>query len=176
MPHSRESAWPSSAVLIVVESPLAVDPAHASKLATAALQRASSNGDPSLRAKRSLARGGKRRRCCRQRPIRLRDGTGTLGKSSRFRRLTPPERGLFVYGMEIPSSRDSCIRTPSGAVGGGLSCALKVRKPADAVLNTAAWQGDAAPPLEPPASRAAGGAADGRGTPRPEPRRRCARA
>ena len=90
--------------------------------------------------------------------------------------LTPREMDFSVYGMEIPSSRDSCLRSPSGALAGGLSGTLKVRKPADAVLNTAAWQGDAAPPLEPPASRAGGGAADGRETPPPEPRRECARA
>ena len=175
MPHSRESAWPSSAVLIIVESPLAVDPAHASKLATAALQRASSNGDPSLRAKRPLARGGKRRRCCRRRPIRLRDGTGTLGKSSRFRRLTPPERGLSVYGMEIPSSRDFCLRSPSGALGGGLSCALEVRKPAHATFNVAAGEGVLRPPSEPPACRVAARAAGRPVSPPREPRQRPAR-
>ena len=82
--------------------------------------------------------------------------------------LTQPESGVSVYGMEIPMTQDSRRRE--------LSHALKVRKPADAVLNTAAWQGDAAPPLEPTASRAGGGAADGRGTPPPEPRRGCARA
>ena len=48
-------------------------------------------------------------------------------------------------------------------------------EPAHAVFNTAAWQGDAAPPLEPPAFRAAAEAVGGPEAPPPEPRRRCAR-
>ena len=65
--------------------------------------------------------------------------------------------------MDIPSSRDSGLQSPLGALGGGLSCALKVRKPADAVLNTAAGEGVAPPPYDPLAFRAARGAAGGRG-------------
>ena len=82
--------------------------------------------------------------------------------------------GFSVYGMETSLTRDSRGLRPFGVVAGGLSGTLKVRK-AHAVLNTAAWQGGTLrPPLEPPASRAAGRAADWRGTPLPEPRRRCA--
>ena len=44
-------------------------------------------------------------------------------------------------------------------------------KPAYAVLNTAAWQGAAPPPLDPMAFRATGGTAGGGGPP-PEPRPR----
>ena len=39
--------------------------------------------------------------------------------------------------------------------------AVTVYEPAYAVLNTAVWQGDAAPPLDPPALRAAVGALEG---------------
>ena len=95
MPHSRESAWPSSAVLIIVESPSGtlIRP-DASKLATAALQRASSNGRPEPASEASA---------CARREV---DGgavagglsdSGTalepLGNPARFTRLTPPERG-----------------------------------------------------------------------------------
>ena len=52
----------------------------------------------------------------------------------------------------------------------GLSHAT-VAKPADAVLNTAAWQGRAPPPLDPPVFRAGIGAAE-RGGPSPERRPR----
>ena len=38
----------------------------------------------------------------------------------------------------------------------------KAREPADPVLNTGLWRGEVAPPFEPPASRAAAGATDGR--------------
>ena len=41
------------------------------------------------------------------------------------------------------------------------------------MLNIAIWRGEAAPPFEPPASRAAAGAAGGLGAAPPEPRRRC---
>ena len=48
----------------------------------------------------------------------------------------------------------------------GLAHALKVRKPAHAMLNIATWRGDAAPPFDPPACRAAADAAGGRCVPR----------
>ena len=165
-PNSPESAWSSSAILDIVQSSSDSDPARASKLPPAALERASSNADPSLRAKRRFTLVGRRRRCCRRRPIPLRNPAGSLGKSPRVSELTPPGRGFSVYGMEIPSSRDSCLRSPSGALAGELSGTLKVAKPAHAVFNTAAWQGDAAPPLRTPSfprlcrgSRRAGGPA-----------------
>ena len=41
-------------------------------------------------------------------------------------------------------------------------------------VHTGLWRGDAAPPFEPPAFRAAAVAAGGRGTTSPEPPGRCA--
>ena len=55
----------------------------------------------------------------------------------------------------------------------GLSAALKAGEPAHAMLTLRSGKGDAAPPFEPPASRAAAGAAGGLGAPPSEPRRRC---
>ena len=52
-------------------------------------------------------------------------------------------------GMEIPPTRDSRRRRPSGPLAGGLSRALERRKPAHAVLNTAAGKGSAPLPLDP---------------------------
>ena len=105
--------------------------------------------------------------------MRVRDGAGSLGKPPRFGRLTRLESGFSVYGMETPPPRDSQRRKPFGALPQGLADGLKVRKPAHAMLNIADLQGGRCAPLEPPASHAAERSADGRGTPRPEPRRRC---
>ena len=103
-----------------------------------------------------------------RRPIRLRDDAETLGKLPRFKRLTPPQSGFSVYGMETSSTRDSRRRRPSGALAGGLSGTLKVPKPADAVLTVehcGLARGRYAP-LRPPASRAGARAAAGTDRPR----------
>ena len=81
-----------------------------------------------------------------------------------------------MYGMETPPSRDSRRRRASSALAGRLSGTLKVDKPAYAVLNTAAWQGDAAPPLDPRLVAPLAEQRTGAGGRPPEPRRRCARA
>ena len=69
---------------------------------------------------------------------RFRDGAGAFGKSPRFEPLTRLGPDLSVYGMETPPTRDSRRRRASGALVGRLSGTLKVAKPADAVLSTAA--------------------------------------
>ena len=75
--------------------------------------------------------------------------------------------------METPPTRDSQRRKPSGALARGLAHALKVRKPADSVLNTEAGEGMLRPPSNPRPfaplndQRTRGGEA-------PEPRLRCA--
>ena len=120
-----------------------------------------------------LRRGRRRRRWPRTIPVR--DGAGSLGKPSRFGRLTRSESGFSVYGMETPPTRDSQGRTPSGALAQGLADGLEVRKPAHATLNVAAGEGVLRPPSDPPAFRAAERSADGRGTPLHESQRRCGR-
>ena len=57
----------------------------------------------------------------------------------------------------------SLNRRASRRPGDSPSDASKGGEPADAVLNTAAGEGVAPPPYDPPAFRAAGGAADARG-------------
>ena len=106
--------------------------------------------------------------------MRLRDGAGSLGKPPRFGRLTRSESGFSVYGMEIPPTGDSRRRKASGALAGGLSGTLEVRKPAHAMLNIAAGEGLLRPPSNPrpvaplAEQRMRGGEA-------PEPRLRCDR-
>ena len=60
---------------------------------------------------------GRRRRRWR-RPIRLRDGAGTLRKSLRFTVLTQPESGFFVYGYG--DSDDPGFPAPGAGAGEGL--------------------------------------------------------
>ena len=76
--------------------------------------------------------------------------------------------------MEIPPTRDSRRREPSGALVGGLSGTLKVRKPAHAMLNIAAGEGMLRPPSNP---RPVAPLAEQRtcGDEAPEPRLRCDR-
>lgn len=107
--------------------------------------------------------GSRRRRCRWRRSIWLRDGTGSRGKSSRFAVLTQRESGLSVFGWKLRRPEIPARRKPSRALAGGLCHALRVRKPAHAILEHRGWRGDAAPPVEPSACRAAGGAADARG-------------
>ena len=78
-----------------------------------------------------------------------------------------------MYGMETPPTRDSQRGKASGALAQGLAHALKVRKPAHAMLNIAAGEGELRPPSNP---RPVASLAEQRtrGGDAPEPRRRCA--
>ena len=60
--------------------------------------------------------------------IASRDGAETLGTPPRITRLTPPDWGFSVYGMETPTPRDSPRHRPSGALAQGLADACKVSK------------------------------------------------
>ena len=95
-----------------------------------------------------------------------REGAGPLAGTARTTREM--ERARVVWRGRARSSRAAANGTAAGR--------SDWQEPADAVLNTAAWQGGRCAPLRPPASRAAERSADGRGRPRLEPRRRCARA
>ena len=69
--------------------------------------------------------------------------------------IDPPTRRAQGGARGLPAPRDS---------GRGASDrwrAVTVYEPGYAVLNTVVWQGDAAPPLDPPALRAAVGALEG---------------
>ena len=109
-------------------------------------------------------------------PASARSTLSAAGCSRIYMAHLAPGRGDWSKVLQLVDPNIAPGLVSGGQVRSAGSRPLRVRKPADAVLNTAAWQGDAAPPLEPPASRAGGGAADGRGTPPPEARRECARA
>ena len=95
-----------------------------------------------------------------------REGAGPLAGTARTTREM--ERARVVMRGRARSSRAAANGTAAGR--------SDWQEPADAVLNTAAWQGGRCAPLRPPASCAAERSADGRGRPRPEPRPWCARA
>ena len=95
--------------------------------------------------------------------VTLRHLAGAPGTSPLCPLLTPLRAGSSMYGygdLDGPGFQALGDELVSG------------REPAHAMLSIAVWQGDAAPPFEPPASRAAADAAGGRGVPRT--RRRCA--
>ena len=100
-----------------------------------------------------------------------------------------PVVALNGFGLRVPWMRSETTGTPamnraSQCTGMEILAAqlsergrtswFSAREPAHAMLNIAIWRGDAALPFEPPACRAAAGAAGGRGAPPPEPRCRCA--
>ena len=116
------------------------------------------------------AAGPLRPRCSRGTLLRIWPALQRGGRCGRRERLALVRDGPGPRGRERPrrSSRGAPADTAESRSSG--------QEPADAVLNTAAWQGGRCAPLRPPAFRAAERSADGRGRPRPEPRRRCARA